>query len=255
MTEYKRQCPVCGKDVFHTSKSNLNKMLKYNPPCQFCRAKSSQKYKIETFVRNCLDCGKEIQYKSRKLYNQAVKRNSKCGHCAHKIECSHDKKIKISLANSGENNGMFGKRHTQKYREILSKKLKQNPLRHTDDGVEKMRISLRKKYANRLLVHGYKSPRVNPKACQFIEKYGIENGFHFQHGMNGGEVYFSEVGAFVDGYDKSRNVVFEYDEKHHFDIDGKLKKKDLIRMADLIKHIKCKVIRYNERENIIQEYY
>lgn len=253
-TQFIRICPECGIEVYHTSKSNLNKMNKLNSPCKSCRGKSQRKYQTKTLVRKCPSCKIQLDYGSIKLYNQAVDRNSCCKRCSKKVPCTEDKKRKISASNSGIKNGMFGKTHSEEYKKYLSEKLKNNPLPKTKNGIDKMRISMRKKYAEKFICYGYKYPRINPTACQFIEKYGIENGYSFQHGMNGGEVYFPEVGAFVDGYDKTRNVVFEYDEKHHFDSAGGLKEKDLNRMKDLIKNIGCKVIRYNESKKIIQEY-
>jgi G:T-mismatch repair DNA endonuclease (very short patch repair protein) len=43
--------------------------------------------------------------------------------------CSEDKKKKISAANSGEKNGMFGKTHTQEYRTRLSNEMQGKDLR------------------------------------------------------------------------------------------------------------------------------
>jgi len=162
-------------------------------------------------------------------------------------------RVKISNANSGNNNGMYGKTHSDEYKNKLSNSLKGKPF-NTKDGIEKMRMSLRKKYAEKFLKTGIKNPRINPTACEFIDVFGRKNGYNFKHGLNGGEKYFSNVGAFVDGYDSEHNVIFEYDEKHHFDRFGDLKKKDVNRMNDLIKMTKCTVIRYNQLKNKIQEY-
>ena len=88
----------------------------------------------------------------------------------------------------------------------------------------------------------------NQKACEFIDKLNKEREWNFQHGMNGGEVEL--YGYFVDGYDKERNIIFEYDEPHHYQIRGGLKNKDLIRQKTLINEIKPKLfIRYDERNN------
>lgn len=72
--------------------------------------------------------------------------------------------------------------------------------------------------------------------------------------MNGGEIYLSDVGVFLDGYDSEKNVVFEYDEPHHYDYAGMLRKKDTRRMYDIIHKLHCKVVRYNERLGQITEY-
>lgn len=86
-------------------------------------------------------------------------------------------------------------------------------------------------------------PRYNTTAIKIIEEYGKQNGYNFKHAENGGEYYIKELGYFVDGYDKEKNVVLEIDEKNHFDNDGKLKEKDQIRQLEIEKLLKCKFIR------------
>lgn len=40
-----------------------------------------------------------------------------------------------------------------------------------------------------------------------------------------------------------KNVVLEVDEKHHFDVNGNLKKKDVIRQKEIENFLKCKFLR------------
>ena len=68
--------------------------------------------------------------------------------------------------------------------------------------------------------------------------------------MNGGEFYIKELGYWVDGYDKDKNVVIEIDEKRHFDINGNLHKKDIKRQDEIMDLLKCKFIRLKLQENI-----
>jgi hypothetical protein len=86
-------------------------------------------------------------------------------------------------------------------------------------------------------------PLFNPLACQKIDEYGQQNGYQFQHAMNGGEHFIPDLGYWVDGYDKKKNIVIEVDEHHHFDIDGNLKEKDVIRQKEITSLLKCKFIR------------
>ena len=58
---------------------------------------------------------------------------------------------------------------------------------------------------------------------------------------------------YPDGYDKEKNIVFEYDESHHYYKDGSLKCKDIKRQIEIIKYINCKFIRYNERDDKLYE--
>lgn len=92
--------------------------------------------------------------------------------------------------------------------------------------------------------NGYQiSPGYNPLACKLIEEYGKEHGYNFQHAENGGEYRIRELGYWVDGYDKEKNVVIEIDEKFHFDIYGNLKERDKIRQKEITDFLKCKFIR------------
>ncbi len=68
--------------------------------------------------------------------------------------------------------------------------------------------------------------------------------------MNGGEVIIS--GYSLDGYDKDKNVVFEYDEPKHNRFS--VKKNDKIREKRIIKKIKpIMFIRYDEENNMLYD--
>lgn len=91
---------------------------------------------------------------------------------------------------------------------------------------------------------GQMSPFYNSEACDIIDEYGKRNGFNFQHAKNGGEYHIKELGYWVDGYDKERNVVIEYLERHHLrQID-----KDRGRKQEIIEHLDCKFIEIKEWE-------
>ena len=85
-------------------------------------------------------------------------------------------------------------------------------------------------------------PNYNKSSISFIENYGKNNGYNFKHAENGGEFYIKELGYWVDGYDENKNVVIEFDEKHH---DRQLSK-DNKRQEEIINHLKCDFIRLNE---------
>ena len=89
----------------------------------------------------------------------------------------------------------------------------------------------------------------NKKSLEFINNLNKKFGWNLQHLLNGGEKWIA--GYSVDGYDKEKNVVFEYDEKHHYYVvDGTLKPKDIERQQNIINKIHPKsFIRYNERNN------
>ena len=90
---------------------------------------------------------------------------------------------------------------------------------------------------------GQLAPRYNIHSIPIIEKYGNDNDYNFQHAENGGEYYIKELGYFLDAYDRDKNVVLEIDETHHFNSNGELKARDLIRQREIENYLGCKFIR------------
>lgn len=204
------------------------------------------------YIRKCKKCGNDVFHKNEINLNRAIKQNKVCISCAQKE------------AKLGSNNGMFGKKHneetihkikekrkhqifTEETRDKLSIIHKQRleeynhwlGRRHTDETKKKLRLIS----ANR--IHNNKwHPSYNTTACEIIEKYGKENGYNFQHAMNGGEFFIKELGYWVDGYDAEKNVVIEYYEKlHKYMIE-----KDEIRIDKIKKTLNCDVIIIKEWE-------
>lgn len=91
-------------------------------------------------------------------------------------------------------------------------------------------------------LHGQLFPRYNPSACREIEKFGEEIGVNFQHAENGGEILL-EIGYWVDGYNREKNIVVEYFEPWH----KRFVEKDLNRLNEIIDYLGCEV--YIIREN------
>jgi hypothetical protein len=85
-------------------------------------------------------------------------------------------------------------------------------------------------------------PRYNKDSIILIEEYGKEYGYKFQHAENGGEHYIKELGYWVDGYDKEKNIVIEIDEKRHYN-DNNLLEKDILRQREIESLLDCKFIR------------
>jgi len=97
--------------------------------------------------------------------------------------------------------------------------------------------------------NGYQiTPSFNKYACEVFDKISINENKHIQHAMNGGEYYIKELGYWLDGYDKINNIVYEFDEKFHFDKNGILRDKDIIRQKEIEFFLKCEFIRikYND---------
>jgi len=267
--KWERKCPNCNDTIYHTNKVNRDRLNRLQTICRKCVGESQRLYKTECFERICVNCNKITIYKTRHSFNQAERQNRLCFSCTPRQPCKEETKRKIGLKNRGKNNGMYGKTHSEQYKSWLRNNFDRNKLKPTKVGIEKMRKSLigkktseqtklkqRLSHINRLLINGGICPMHNKNACNFMDNYGKLNNYNFKHALNGGEFYIKELGYFVDGYDKEKNVVFEYDEPHHTYVStGKLKERDVIRMNLIKKHLNnCKFIRYNERLNEIKEY-
>ena len=96
---------------------------------------------------------------------------------------------------------------------------------------------------------GQLSPSYNPSSIPILESKARELGItDLQHAENGGEYHIKELGYWADGYSKEKNIVIEYDEKHHFDIDGNLKDKDKTRQREIENYLGCEFIRIKAME-------
>lgn len=259
--KWERKCPKCNEIVYHTSKRNRNVAVKKNQMCGNCQRQSLKK---ENKSRICPICKDLVFYKYAYMARYASRKP--CKKCSYKIKdykISDETREKISKSVKC----VMKNFPIEKLKEMERKRLEYFSKPET---LEKMRIAstgrvvdeeTRKKHRISIINHlinknGKICPGYNKQACEFIDKYAKQNGYNFQHALNGGEYYIKELGYFVDGYDKEKNVVFEYDEPHHIYVSsGKLKERDIIRMNLIKKHLNnCKFIRYNERLNEIKEY-
>lgn len=74
-------------------------------------------------------------------------------------------------------------------------------------------------------------------------------GNDWQH-FDGGEYHIKELGYWVDGYDKENNIVYEYDERQHFNSAGSLCDKDARRQREIAEYLGCKFVRVKETDKI-----
>jgi hypothetical protein len=224
---WKRTCFKCGKEQFYKDKYGLFNAIKKNTKCRCCVNKEIIHKKtndtIILYKKICPLCKREIIYKGTGAkYNlkESIKNNYKCISCCrlgHKISDVGRKRLK---------NLNMGKIHTEETK-------------------YKLRISTINDLKNKKILLGKCGARnFNPKACEYIDKLNEEKKWNLQHALNGGEVEL--YGYFVDGYDKEKNIVFEYDEPHHY-VRENLKEKDFDRMNDIINYTTCSFYRYNEK--------
>ena len=129
-----------------------------------------------------------------------------------------------------ENNPSF----KRKNREKISKRMSGDNNPAKDNEIRKklrlITIEQRKK------MFGNHHPMYNPNSIPIIEEFGKKHGYNFQHAENGGEYHIKELGYYVDGYDKEKNVVVEYMEKHH----NRQTEKDEQRKQEIIDFLGCK---------------
>ena len=187
------------------------------------------------WMRNCPKCNVNILYKSKYGFTKSIKNNTKCKKCS----CS------------GENNGFYGCSHTKMLKETFSNSRMglQNP-HYGKTHSEEWKLSARERTINKIKNKTNGKFGYNPTACKYLNILNEKNGWNLQHAENGGEVVV--CGYLLDGYDKKRNVVVEYDEPLHD--KPYRKKKDIQRMNIIINHLNCKFYRYNEKTNSLTQY-
>lgn len=256
-SQWKRNCPECGKGLAYSTEKILKVSNKNNTKCFSCAhsnisSETRQKMSIShAGERNYLHgkgdlisgiknpfYGKHHSKERKEIISKQKKElySDKNNHPSYGKEVSEQTRKKMSDARrdiSGENNPNFGKHHSEET------KHKQRKARILD-------------LKNKGICIGSDSSRnYNAVACLFIDKLNGCLGLNLQHALNGGEAEFYSY--FVDGYDKENNIIFEYDEPHHYS-KGKLKHKDIIRQENLVKQIKPSVfIRYNEKSRVLYD--
>lgn len=181
-----------------------------------------------------------------KLSPEESKLAKTCPECLGK-KAHHAKVCSKCRDRSGVNNPMYGKKHKVHSKILMSKKQKINT--SSDDYInpskfpevrKKQRISALRNIEKRA---GQVMPNYNPGSIEIIERYALDHGLNLQHAENGGEYHIRELGYFLDAYDKDKNVVVEVDERHHYDIHGNLRDKDITRQNEIIKHLGCQFVR------------
>ena len=235
-----KNCPICNNIQIYSSLDSLRRALKYNSLCIKCDAIKKSKWlkeknpfygklhteKTKTAIREKRKYQRPITIEGRKKISLTHKDNK------YNLGRVISSKIKEKMRNShlGKNHGKYkyGKDHS-----FYGK-------HHTGETKYKMRISAINRLKNQGIMIAF-----NPNACEYIDKLNKERGWNLQHAMNGGEVEL--YGYFADGYDKDRNIIFEYDEPRHN--NPYWKQKDIIRQNNLIENINPTIfLRYDENK-------
>lgn len=177
-----------------------------------------------------------------------------CPYCDNK----YDNRLQLYGHLSGCKNHPNKKNHDLAHKrsiETLSKRFKAGEVHgsflgkhHSREARIKMRESTLKYIEN---MYGC-SHRYNKNSIPILESIAKEHGWNLQHAENGGEFY-TGIGFYVDGYDKEKNIVVEYDEKDHYRDyrNNILRDKDIERQREIIEHLHCEFYRYNEATGIL----
>lgn len=240
---YKRKCPDCGGEVTYLHEKSLKRAENENRSCRKCMNRGIIPWNkgsnlSEEHKKNISNSekGREITWgdkisksrKGRKLSSEHIEK-LKQNHVGMKGKSHSIETLKkMSEIKMGINNPMFGKEKS-------------------DETRKKHRISMIN-YINGTIKENGKTmhPNFNKIACDKFDEISKLNNIKIKHAMNGGEFYIQELGYWLDGYDIENNVVYEFDESHHYDFDGNLRDKDILRENQIKDFLKCKIIRIKE---------
>ena len=190
---------------------------------------SDLKDTTKRWVRNCPKCNDVITYKYKCNFKNASLEKKICRVCAAKGKTPHNKLPFVDL-----------KKNCSKCNAEITFTTRHALLR-----------SIRMKSICKICNLSPHPVNYNRNACGYFDKLNVQNGWKLQHALNGGEI--KVIGYSLDAYDQSRNIVVEYDEPTHYDKQGNLKQKDVLRQQRIITHLGCKFFRYNEKTKELYE--
>lgn len=96
---------------------------------------------------------------------------------------------------------------------------------------------------------GHVFPFYNIKACVLFDYLNAMMDWCGVYAENDGEFYIKELGYWADYYEPSLDLMIEWDEKHHYNIDGTLKEKDIQRQKEIMDFLGCKFFRIHETKS------
>ena len=202
------------------------------------------------YKKCCPQCGTIQRYKSKYILNKSIKKNIKCLYCSNVIRgktsnrlgCHHTdatKKLMSSLKIGVKRTENSKKKQSQSrknlYKDPLKKELLSKRIKEAMN-----RPDVRKKHIKSLSESKHLGKSVDKGQLEMINCW---NKFGFNFILNY-QVYTDDFLCYLDGYDKEKNVVLEYDSKYHNKFGQK--EKDLIRQQKIINILKPKKFwRYN----------
>lgn len=266
--KYEKVCD-CGQILTYRSPKEFKRAIDNDSKCIKCCLKIKEhseetKLKISNKLKGLYDSGEIIANMSGAHSDESRKKisQSKKGK---KLTDEHKNKIKESVINSELHKASV--KDPIRNKKISDKNKGKKPscetrlrmsVNHADISGDKnpskrpeVRKKLRLKAIDRInsnLKYFDKviTPNFNIKGCEYFNQLMIDNNTFIQHALNGGEYHIKELGYWVDGYDMENNIVYEWDEKYHYDVYGNLLERDLNRQKEIEDYLRCKVIRIKQ---------
>lgn len=185
-----------------------------------------------SFSKNCPVCSLKMIYIHKCHLNESIRKNRMCRNCKISlsvgsippnkgIPCSEETKRKIGIANSVKNKKRYSNIEERKKTSLLVKQAMHRP-------------EIRKKHLESLHRSKWLKVRTDKGQLELLDKWN-KLGFNFEPNYQ----VKTELDLFyIDGYDKEKNIVLEYDSKYH-----KKKcqiEKDLIRQQKILNILKPK---------------
>jgi len=191
---------------------------------------------VDEYKRVCPECNKEILYSLMDNLKRAEKANSVCKSCSKKgKKFSDEHKEKLRESRIGRKNSLISRlknSKTQKQRFIDNPELRKKASETSKRILHQ--VDIRKKHIEALSKTRWLGKTFDKGQLEMIEKWN-QLGFHFEPNF---QLHTNNFLCYVDGYDKEKNVVLEYDGKYHTTL--KQQKKDLIRQQKIIDILKPK---------------
>ena len=251
MKYFTKRCPTCNKTMRYTTKGNLNASIKHARKCYDCGAKYRPKVVYTETMRQARS--ERVRGPKNPMYGKMKELHPMYG-----MSGKLSPTFGMDAWNKGKT-GCFSKDTIRKMK-VAKKSVKKwkgesnpnygnhNPL--SEEHRRKVRLAHIKRVEQLKLDGHALKPNFNITACKIIDDYGKQHGYRFQHAMNGGEHFIGHLGYWVDGYDKTKNVVVDYyeDNCHHYNKDGTMKEKDLRRIDEIKRHLGCKFIILEEKD-------
>lgn len=240
-TNFYKNCPSCNKYVFYKDRWSLTESISKNRKCRSCSKighpstihkngkvpkKTLQKMRKSWFKKG--QRPKNADFRKGKtleeIYGKEKSKELKIMMSNRVMSFQSNKKRSISCIKAGCGYGNKGRKTSNRLKRLFRKQM-----------VERL-----------LKTHTNFHPSYNVNACKYFDQLNKKNECNIQHALNGGEYFIKELSYWLDGYDKENNIVYEWDERRHFNKDGTLKDKDVLRENEIKNFLNCKIIRIKD---------